>query len=125
MTKIPYIVSAAVFVLVVLFAILQTYWTGFVYFVLALLLALSLFWAVWLIIGYLTVYKKECEERFLVFKAEICNTDHITAEYFEQNKTAYKKMFEKKIAKEKISRIYMIIFCFALVVAFIFGIIYI
>lgn len=125
MTKIPYIVSAVTFVLVALFAILQTYWTGFVYFVLGILLLLSIFWAVWLIIGYLTVYKKEREERFVLFKAEVCNTDHITAEYFEQNKAAYKKEFEKKLAKEKISRIYMIVFCFALAAAFLVGMIYI
>ncbi len=125
MTKIPYIVSAVAFVLVALFAILQTYWTGFVYFVLGLLLLLSIFWAVWLIIGYLTVYQKEREERFILFKAEVCNHDHITAEYFEQNKAAYKKEFEKKLAKEKISRIYMIVFCFALAAAFLVGMIYI
>ena len=125
MSKTPYIVSAIAFVLVALFAILEKYWTGFVYFVLAILLALSLFWAVWLIIGYVTVYKKEVEERFLLFKAEIINHDHITTEYFEQNKTAYKKEFNKMLAREKISRIYMIAFCVALALAFLFGIIYI
>lgn len=125
MSKVPYIVSAIAFVLVALFAILERYWTGLVYFVLATLMLLSLFWGVWLIVGYLTVYKHELEERFVLFKAEVVNHDHITAEYFEQNKSAYKKEFEKKIAREKISRIYMIVFCFALALAFVFGMIYI
>ena len=125
MKKTPYIVSAIAFVLVALFGILEKYWTGFVYFVLGILLALSLFWAVWLIVGYLTVYKKELDERFVLFKAEVINHDHITTEYFEQNQNAFKKEFQKNIAREKISRIYMIAFCFALAFAFLFGIIYI
>ena len=125
MTKVPYIVSAVTFVLVALFAILERYWTGFIYFVLASLLLLSLFWGGWLIFGYLTVYKHEREERFLLYKAELINHDHITTEYFEQNKVAYKKEFEKKLAREKLSRIYMIAFCFALAVAFLIGMIYI
>lgn len=125
MSKVPYIVSAITICLVALFAILERYWTGFIYFVLASLLLLSLFWGAWLIFGYLTVYKHEREERFLLFKAELINHDHITAEYFEQNKAVYKKEFEKKLAREKISRIYMIVFCFALAVAFLVGMIYI
>lgn len=125
MTKVPYIVSAIMIALVALFAILEKYWTGFIYFVLGSLLLLSVFWGVWLIISYLTVYKHERDERFLLYKAELINHDHITSEYFEQNKSAYKKAFEKKLTREKISRIYMIAFCFALAVAFLFGMIYI
>ena len=125
MAKIPYIVSAIAFVLVALFAILETYWFGLVYFVLGTLLALAGFWAIWLLIGYFTVYQKELDERFLLYKAEVINHDHITADYFEENKKAYRKEFEKKLAREKISRIYMIIFCFALVVAFIVAMFYI
>ncbi len=125
MRKTPYIVSAISFVLVALFAILEKYWTGFVYFVLGILLALSLFWGVWLIVGYLTIYQKELDERFVIFKAEVINHDHITTEYFEQNKAVFRKEFEKNVAREKISRIYMIAFCFALALAFLFGMIYI
>lgn len=125
MSKIPYIVSAISFILVAIFAIVEKYWTGFVYFVLGTLLLLSLFWGVWLIIGYCTVYKKELDERFILYRAEVINHDHITPEYFDKNKAAYKKEFQKKLAREKMSRIYMIAFCFALASAFLIGMIYI
>ena len=96
MKKIPYIVSAAVVVAVSLFVALEKYWTGLKFFVLGTLALLSLFWAGWLIYLYVVVYKRELDERFLLFKADIINKTHVTSSVFEQNLAAYKKEFKKQ-----------------------------
>ena len=58
-----YIVSIVAVVLAALFAVLGKWWGGFAYFVLAILLLLSIFWSVWLILKYRTDFKKETEEK--------------------------------------------------------------
>ncbi len=125
MNKIPYIVSAITIALAGLFAILNRFWTGFVYFVLALLLALSLFWAGWLIYKYFTDYKQELEERYSLWKANKLNTTQVSAEIISQNEAAYKKQFSKHMRKNKLVKWFEILICFALAVAFLVGMIFI
>ncbi len=125
MNKIPYIVTAITVCFAGLFAILNRFWAGFVYFVLALLLALSLFWAGWFLYRYFTDFKAELEEGFKLFKAEKINKTQITAETFDQNEKAYRKNYSKHVFKDKFMKWFQIAFCFALAVAFILGMVFI
>lgn len=124
MAYLSYIVSIIAIVLAGIFAILQTLWAGFAYFVLAMLLLLSLFWAGWLIYKYFTDYKKELEERFKVYRIETINANQIFADDFDRDETAFRKEFSKKVLKEKIFKWCMIAFCFACGVAFLMGMIF-
>ena len=123
MQKIPYIVTSATVLLAGLFAILKRYWAGFAYFVLACLLLLALFWAVWQIFKYCTDFQKELQEQFKLYKANKINSGVVTAKDFEANLTLYKKEFKKKSFKDKFAKISIIAFCFAIAVAFLVGMI--
>ncbi len=124
MAKIPYIVTIVFVILTAIFAILNNYWTGFTYFVLACLMLLSLFWGAWQIYKYFTDFQKELKERFKFFKANQINSSEINEQIFEMNLSAYEKKFKKQILKEKIIKWFVILFCFALATAFLLGMIY-
>ncbi len=124
MTKIPYIVTIVAVVLTAVFALLNKVWTGFAYFVLAILLLLALFWGGWLIFKYLTDFKKEQQERFKIYKADKINRSEITQETFEQNEAVYRKDFNKILRREKLVKWFLIVFCFAVAVAFLLGMIW-
>lgn len=123
MSKVPYIVTAVLVVLAGLFAILNSVWAGFKYFVLVSLLLLALFWGVWFIYKYFTDFKKEQEEKFKFFKAQKVNSTEVTAEYFDKNLPAYKKEFSKKTLKDRVYKWCVILFCFAIAGAFLAGMI--
>lgn len=120
----PYIVTVVAVILAAIFALLVKFWAGFVYFVLAVLLLLSLFWGAWLIYKYLTEFKAEIQERYKFYKAEKINKSHMDIGSYENNEMAYKKDFSRKILKDKISKWFVILFCFAVAVAFLLGMIF-
>ena len=124
MAKIPYITTGVLVVLTALFAILNRYWTGFVYFVLVSLLLLSAFWGVWLIYLYCTDYQKELEEKFKIFRAQKINELNITSEVFDASLPVYKKEFKKVMFKERFAKWFVIAFCFATSMAFLIGMIF-
>lgn len=121
--KITYILTAVSFVLAALFAILNRFWTGFVYFVLAIFLLLAIFWGVLLIVRYFTTFKDELNEEFKYFKAEKINKNHITSEIFEAGLPTYQKEFKKKSFKIKFVKWFVILFCFAVASAFLMAMI--
>lgn len=121
MNKIPYIVSAITITLAGLFAILNRFWTGFVYFVLALLVALSLFWAGWLLFKYWTDYREELKEDYKIWIANKINSTEVTTEIVEQNEKVYKKQFSKHMRKHKLVKWAQIAICFALAASFLTG----
>ncbi len=123
MAKIPYIVTIVFVILTAIFAILNNYWTGFTFFVLACLMLLSLFWGAWQIYKYFTDFQKELEERFKFYRAEKINAGGVTAEVFDQNLPTYKKSFKKSVIKDKMIKWFIILFCFALATTFLIGII--
>ena len=92
-----YIVSIVAVVLAALFAVLGKWWGGFAYFVLAILLLLSIFWSVWLILKYRTDFKKETEEKYRLYKARQINKLQISEAMYMQNEATYKKDFKRKI----------------------------
>lgn len=118
-----YIITAVAVVLAIIFALLGKLWAGFVYFVLCTLLLLALFWGVWLIFKYFTDFKQELKEKYKLFKAEKINKYQISAQYFDENDAQYKKEFSKKVLKDKIMKWFVILFCFAVAVAFLLGMI--
>ncbi|MBP3619542.1 MAG: hypothetical protein J6J24_02655 [Clostridia bacterium] len=118
-----YIITIIAIVLASIFAILVKVWAGFMYFVLASLLLLSLFWGVWLIIQYFSSFKLELEERFKIFKANVINANQLTTEQFNQNEQIYRKDFSKKMLKDKFIKWFVIAFCFSLAVAFLMAMI--
>ena len=124
MAKIPYIVTTIAVVLAALSAILNRFWTGFVYFTLSCLLILSFFWGAWQIFKYFTDFKFELEEKFKYFKADKINSKGVSSEVFEASLPAYKKEFKKKILKDKILKWFVILFCFAVGVAFLVAMIF-
>ena len=119
-----YIITIVAIVLAGIFSFLFNVWAGFAYFVLAVLLLLSLFWGCWQIYKYFTDFQKELEERFKIFRAETVNKKQTTAEYFDSNVAQFKKEFSKKILKDKIIKWFVIAFCFACAVAFLLGMIF-
>lgn len=123
MNKLPYFITGGAVILAALFAILNRFWTGFVYFVLTSLLILALFWGVWLIYKYFTDFKKELDERFVLYKANKVNTTNVTGELVETNEIAYRKQFNKVVLKDKIIKWFIILFCFSVAAAFLVGMI--
>lgn len=117
MDKLPYIVTAIVFVLAAIFALVVKFWAGFVYFVLALLLLLALFWFAWYIYRYFTVLKYDLQEQYKFFKAEKINRTQISVEEYNNNEVAYKKEFSKKSLKDKLRYVAMMLFCLAIAAA--------
>ncbi|MBP3431330.1 MAG: hypothetical protein J6K39_00535 [Clostridia bacterium] len=124
MSKIPLITTVVALVFTVLFTVLNRFWAGFVYFVLACLFLLSMFWGVWLIYLYFTEYKNELEEKFKIHKAHKVNDAGITSEFYDENIAVFRKEFNRMMIKEKIVKWAMILFCFAVAVAFLIGMIY-
>lgn len=123
MKNLPYIYTAVSIVLAAIFAILNRFWAGFAYFVLALLCLLAIFWGAWLIYKYSTEFKQELDEEFAFYKAEVVNKDNVSTEAFDAALPAYKKEFNKKMLKVKLYKWAVIAFCFAVAVLFLFGMI--
>ena len=119
-----YIITAVDLGLTALFAILNSkVWGGFAYFVLSLLLLLSLAWGVYLIIKYVKEFKPELQKDYAEFKAEKINKAGITAEEFEENEKIYKKQFNRACLKQKLVKWAVIAFCFAVAISFVAGIV--
>ena len=119
-----YIITAVDLGLTALFAILNSkVWSGFGYFVLSLLLLLSLAWGVYLILKYVKEFNPELQKDFSEFKAEKINKAGITAEEFDANEKVYKKQFNRSCLKQKLAKWAIIIFCFAVAGSFIAGLV--
>ena len=123
MNKLPYFITGGAVILAALFAILNRFWTGFVYFVLASLLVLSLFWGVWLIYKYFTDFKEELKDRFVLYKANKVNSTNATSDVVDANEAAYLKQFNRLVLKDKIIKWFIILFCFSVAVMFVIGMI--
>ena len=118
-----YIFTIISVVLAAIFALLAKLWAGFVYFVLSSLLVLSIFWTIYLIVKYFKEFKKDLEERFVLYKAQIVNSNDLTGKQFEQSEDVYRKSFDKSIFKEKFFKWFEIVFAFAMAVTFLIAMI--
>lgn len=114
-----YIFTLIDIVLTALFAILGKYtWGGFAYFVLSLLLVLSLVWAGYFIYQYFTSFRREIDEQYQIFKVEKINKLKITKDEFEEYEETYKKEFKRSVVKQSFVKWFIILFCFAIAAAF-------
>lgn len=120
-----YIFTIIAVVLAAVFALLAKIWAGFVYFVLASLLVLSIFWAVYLILKYFKEFKKDLEDRFVLYKAQVVNSNELTGQQFEQSEEIYRKNFNKSMFKEKFFKWFEIAFAIAMAVTFLIAMIFI
>ena len=69
------------------------------------------------------VIPKANEENFKFYRAQVINSQNISAEYFDANEVAYKKEYKKKCRKLKFYEWCKILFCFAIAGAFLVGMI--
>ena len=119
-----YIITAVDLGLTALFAILNSkVWGGFAYFVLSLLLLLSLAWGVYLTFRYFKVFRVELQKDYAEFKAEKINKAGISIEEFEANEKTYRKQFNRSCLKQKLAKWAIIVFCFAVAGSFIAGLV--
>lgn len=116
-----YIISAILIVISIIFSLLIKVWGGFSYFVLTTLTALSLMWGIHLILLYIREFKKQLEENFVFFKADTINNTNITSQYFDENIAEYKKVYNKKVFKDKFFYICKIVLCFGIAALFFVG----
>lgn len=120
-----YIFTAVDLLLTAIFAILNSkVWRGFAYFVLSLLVLLGIAWGVYLIVQYFTTYQKELVEDYKKFKLAKRGLQGVSQEELEQNEKLYKKEFNKSKWKQKFVKWFIILFCFAVAISFIFGIVF-
>lgn len=115
---IAYIITIVACVIAGIFALLVNVWTGFMYFVLATLLLLALFWTAWLVLQYFRSFKFKLEENFKYYKAEVINRNNMSIKMFNANESAYRKEYNKKIRKEKVLYWLKVVFAFAIAVTF-------
>ncbi len=118
-----YIVTLIALVLAGVFAILVKVWAGFMYFVLASLMALAIFWGVYLIYKYFKSFKKQLAENFKYFRAQVINSKNISPEQFDSNEAFYQKEYKKKTFKLRFLEWFKIAFCFACAASFLTGMI--
>ncbi len=113
-----YIITMIALALAGIFALLVKVWTGFMYFVLTMLMLLAIFWGVWQIYKYFTEFKQLTEKKYALFKAQTINANNLTIESYALQEKAYQKIFNKKILKDKIVHWLIVLFCFSIAISF-------
>ena len=99
-------------------------WSGMLYFALVGIMALTIYWAVILIIGYKHQFFDEFDAKFKYYIARLINSTDLTTEEVVKNQAVYVKKFKKTLIYEKIKQITLIsvliviaIICFSLMVS--------
>ena len=107
-----------IFVLLILvFGVLIRFWEGFAYFVFVLFAVLSGYWIFELIYSYNYSYKKNYDEKFRFYVANIINSTNLTSEDINNNLSEYKKKFNKTLLKEKLIECMKVVFCIGVFIA--------
>lgn len=104
--KFIYIYTVILLVIITIFSILNSVWSGFAYFTLAFAALLLFLWSVEFLLRYIFTFKPHLEERFRLYKAEIINEKNISIEEFNQNEDVFRKKFKRTLLKE-----YFVWFC--------------
>lgn len=105
-----WIILGVLLALTILFAILKSVWTGFVYFAIASLTLMCLYITYLLIKKYIFDYHANFESEFLGYRADYINSNNITREEFDDKLTFHLKSFKKILKKEKFIDIFKILF---------------
>ncbi len=118
-----FLVTIILLVLIVLFASLQSYWGGLVYFALSFLIILCIYWMVIFILQYITDYYKTFDEDFKLYCIHLINSTSVTTEQVNENIEFYKKQYKKSIIRDKIIDISKILVALSIMIACIIGMI--
>lgn len=121
MTK--WVISGIFAILCIVFAMLKSVWTGFIYFAITFLSLLCLFLVFLRIKLYIKEYHTDIEKEFKGYKADYINTNNISEEEFEANKLFHLKKFKKNLRSYKFIDIFKILFILSIVAICIFAII--
>ncbi len=80
-----------------------------------------LYWAIEFVLDYVAA-KKDYEERFKYYAAELVNKNNLTMEDIEKNRKKYFAKFKRSIANERWWQIGKICLCFGIAIAIIVAI---
>ncbi len=112
-----FIITAVGLALIITFGFLRRVWAPFIYFALAFIMVLSIYWLVVLIKDYIHNYYKDIDEDFKLYKAKLINSSEITLEQIEKSPKYYLKKFRRTQWKEKGIDILKISFVLGILIA--------
>ncbi len=114
-------VSIVLLVLIILFASLQTFWSGLVYFALSFLIILCIYWLIVLINQYIVDYYKTFEDDFKIYCNETINSTMLSAKDINDNLSYYRKKYKRSLIRDKILDITKILFIISILVSCVVG----
>ena len=118
-----FLVTLILLVLIILFASLQSFWGGLVYFALSFLIILSIYWIVIFIIQYINDYYKSFDEDFKFYCIDLINSTNMTTSEVNKNIEELKKSYKKSLIRDKIVDIAKILVAVSVIAACIAGMI--
>lgn len=110
------IISIILLLSMIVFAVLKSVWTGFVFFALGALVLLCLYWLYVLIVWYVEEYKESFEENYKLYCAKLINTTNIKSEDLSSNEGYYKKKFKRSLIKDKLIEFAKMLFLITIIV---------
>lgn len=114
-------VSIVLLVLIILFASLQTFWSGLVYFALSFLIILCIYWLIVLINQYIVDYYKTFEDDFKIYCNETINSTTLSTKDINDNLSYYRKKYKRSLIRDKILDITKILFVISILVSCVVG----
>lgn len=118
-----FLVTAVLLILIVLFASLQSFWKGLVYFALSFLIVLCLYWLIILLLQYINDYYKTFDEDFKIYCSEIINSTSATSQDINDNIDYYRKKYKKSILRDKLFDIAKMLVAISIIASSILGMI--
>lgn len=115
------LVTGILIVLIVLFAALQSFWQGCLYFALSFMIILSIYWIVIFILQYIEDYYKTFDDDFKEYCVELINRTELTTSQVSSNIEFYKKRYKKTLIRDKIIDIAKMLVALSIVIACIIG----
>ena len=115
------LVTGILIVLIVLFAALQSFWQGCLYFALSFMIILSIYWIVIFILQYIEDYYKAFDDDFKAYCVELINRTELTTSQVSSNIEFYKKRYKKTLIRDKIIDIAKMLVALSIIIACIIG----
>lgn len=95
------IITGILIILTIVFGLLKSFWSGFVYFCVSCLVVLFTYWLIVLIKSYIENYYKGLNEKYKIYCANLVNSSSLSLQEIEQNNHIYFSQFKKTLRKEK------------------------
>ena len=115
------LVTGILIVLIVLFAALQSFWQGCLYFALSFMIILSIYWIVIFILQYIEDYYKSFDDDFKAYCVELINRTELTTSQVSSNIEFYKKRYKKTLIRDKLIDIAKMFVALSIIIACIIG----